>query len=303
MEYLLKEIDVFVKIIELGSFKAAAQDLHLTQSAMTQRLKKLEGTLGARLIDRTTRTVSATAVGQSFLPVAKRMLMQFEQSMDDLKDLIQARTGQVTIASLISVATYVLPGALRRFGDDHPNVGVRVLDDSEQEIAAYVRRGEAEFAIDMQTAASDPDLITTPVMEDRYVLICRADHQLASRRAIAWEALDAMPLVTLGTRSGTSRLLLARFANSLRGTKWRYEVQHLSTLIGFIEAGLGVGVVPAMAMRGNAGRHLVQRALVKPSFRRTVVLMQRRGVELSPAAESLKTYLLSEFGLLSRAAE
>ena len=299
MEYLLKEIDVFVKIIELGSFKAAAQQLHLTQSAMTQRLKKLEGTLGARLIDRTTRTVSATAVGQSFLPVAKRMLMQFEQSMDDLKDLIQARTGQVTIASLISVATYVLPGALRRFGDDHPNVGVRVLDDSEQEISAYVRRGEAEFAIHMQTATSDPDLITTPIIEDRYVLICRPDHPLASRRAIAWEALDAMPLVTLGTRSGTSRLLLARFANSLRGTNWRYEVQHLSTLIGFIEAGLGVGVVPAMAMRGNAGRHLVQRALVKPSFRRTVVLMQRRGIELSPAAESLKTYLLSEFKLVS----
>ena len=81
MEFVLKEIDVFVKVIELGSFKEAARELHLTQSALTQRLKKLEEALGVRLIDRTTRSVAPTAVGRSFLPAAKRLIAQFEQSM------------------------------------------------------------------------------------------------------------------------------------------------------------------------------------------------------------------------------
>lgn len=295
MEYLLKEIDVFVRIIELGSFKAAARELNLTQSAMTQRLKRLEDALGVRLIERTTRSVSPTVIGREFLPVAKRMIIQFERSMEDLNDLIHAKAGQVTIASLISVATYVLPGALKRFAADHPNVGVRILDDAEQEIAAHVRRGEAEFGIDMEIAGPDPDLASTPVLEDRYVLACRAEHPLAARRAVPWSALSDLPLLMLGARSGTNQLLLSRLAGAPASSKWRYEVQHLSTLMGMVQEGLGIGIVPAMAMRTEAGGPLVQRRLVKPDFRRTIVLVERRGTELSPAAERLRAVVVGEF--------
>lgn len=295
MEYLLKEIDVFVKVVELGSFKAAAEELSLTQSAMTQRLKKLEDALGVRLVDRTTRSVSPTAVGARFLPMAKRMILQFEQSMQDLDDLIRVRKGQVTIASLISVATYILPAALRSFGAAHPDVGVRVLDDAEQEIAGYVQRGEAEFAIDMQTPANGHDLTSTKLMRDRYVLACPAGHSLASRRAVPWQALADMPLVTLGSRSGTSRLFPARPEGKAHAGAWRYEVQHLSTLMGFVEAGLGVGIVPAMAIEGRTGGTIVHRRLVEPDLRRTIVMVQRRGVELSPAAQILKSSLLAAF--------
>lgn len=302
VDYLLKEIDVFVKIVERGSFKAAAEELSLTQSAMTQRLKKLEDALGVRLVDRTTRSVRPTAVGAGFLPAAKRLLIQFEQSMDDLKSLVEAKTGQVTIASLISVATYILPAALRRFSAAHPGVGVRIVDDAEQEIAVHVARGEAEFGIDMRTPSLDPALAATPLMDDRYVLACRRDDAVAARRRVAWADLADMPLVMLGSRSGTSRLLLARIEGRHRSPKWRYEVQHLSTLIGLVEQGLGVGIVPAMAIGGALSERLVARPLVQPDFRRTLVLVQRRGIELSPAARSLRASLLATFRDLRREA-
>jgi len=293
----LKEIKVFVRVMELGSFKEAARELHLTPSALTQRLQKLEAAIGARLVDRTTRTVAATAVGRSFLPSAKRLLAQFEQSVADLQDVIQIRGGRVTIASLISIATYVLPGALARFSEDHPSVGVRVIDDSEQDIAEYVRRGEAEFAVDMRMAEAeaDPDLALTPIMEDHFVLACRSDHPLAEGGPVRWESLGGMPVVTLGPRSGTSRLLAAHLPAARHNPDWRYEVQHLSTMIGFIEAGIGVGIVPGLAMRAVAGRQLVHRPLVAPDFSRTVVLVQRRGASLSPGAEHLRDLLIDEF--------
>ena len=295
MEFVLKEIDVFVKVIELGSFKEAARELHLTQSALTQRLKKLEEALGVRLIDRTTRSVAPTAVGRSFLPEAKRLIAQFEKSMSNLQDLIHVRSGRVTIASLISVATYVLPQAIRRFGERYPDVGVRVFDDSEQEIAEYVRRGEAEFAIDMRTAESDPGLAITPVMEDHFVMACRADHPLAAGGPVQWEALADMPVIMLGPRSGTNRLLRSHLPEAKHNQAWRYEVQHLSTMIGFIKEGLGVGIMPYMAMRGVSGRDLIHRPLVEPDFGRTVVIVEQRGATLSPAAERLKALLLDEF--------
>ena len=76
---------------------------------------------------------------------------------------------------------------------------------------------------------------------------------------------------------------------------WRYEVQHLSTMIGFIEAGIGVGIAPELAMRAIAGRPISYRPIVDPAFSRTVLLVERRGATLSPSASALKAMLLEEF--------
>lgn len=294
-EFGLKEIDVFVKVVDHGSFVKASRELRLTQSALTQRLKKLEDSLGARLIDRTTRTVAPTAVGLSFLPAARRMIQQFERSIADVRDVIGIRSGRVTIASLISVATNILPAVIRDFQALHPNVSVRVFDESEQDIQEYVRRGEAEFAIDMELDAPDPDLTFTTVMQDRFVMACRRDHPLAAGGAVRWDALTEMPVVTLGQRSGTSRLLYAQLPKARKTDAWLYEVQHLSTKIAFLEAGLGVGVIPEMAIQSMPEGPLVYRQLVDPDLARTIVVAERRDATLSPAAAALKVALMTAF--------
>jgi len=298
--YGIKDVEVFVRIIDTGSFKEAATLLHVTQSALTQRLRKLEDTLGAKLIDRTTRSVALTAVGQTFLPSARRLLGQFEQTFADIRDVIDVAGGRVTLASLISVATYVLPPVISRFATQFPNVGVRVIDVAEQEILPYVRRGDAEFAIDMQTGEKDADLLYTPLMEDRFVMACRDDHPLAKGGKINAAQLVGMPVMMLGSRSGTSRVLQAHLADRQKSAKWLYEVQHLSTMVGFLEVGMGVGVVPSMVMRGLASRRLVSRPLTGPGLSRSLVLIERQGATLSPAATELKRMLLDEFKDLER---
>jgi DNA-binding transcriptional LysR family regulator len=295
LPYGIKDIEVFVRIIDSGSFKEAAAQLYVTQSALTQRLRKLEDSLGAKLIDRTTRSVALTSVGQTFLPSARRLLAQFEQTFADIRDVIDVAGGRVTLASLISVATYVLPSVIGRFATRFPNVGVRVIDVAEQEILPYVRRGDAEFAIDMKTGDMESDLLITPLMEDRFVMACRDDHPLAQGGMIDAAELAGMPLMMLGSRSGTSRVLQAHMAERQKSAKWLYEVQHLSTMVGFLEAGMGVGIVPRMVMRGLASRQLVSRPLTGPGLSRSLVMIERQGATLSPAAAELKQMLLTEF--------
>jgi DNA-binding transcriptional LysR family regulator len=292
--YGIRDVEVFVGIIDAGSFKDAATLLNVTQSALTQRLQKLEEALGARLIDRTTRSISLTAVGQAFLPNARRLLGQFEQTFADIRDVIDVAGGRVTIASLISVATYVMPAVVSRFAEQHPNVGVRIIDVAEREIMPYVRRGEAEFAIDMKTDDIEDDLIATPMMRDRFVLACRDDHPLAEGGPVDAADLAGLPLMMLGYRSGTTRVLQAHLAERLKSAKWLHEVQHLSTMVGFLEAGMGAGIVPRMVMRGLASRRLVSRPLAGPGLSRELVLIERRGTTLSPAADRLKQMLLKE---------
>ncbi|MBO6519822.1 MAG: LysR family transcriptional regulator [Rhodospirillales bacterium] len=300
--YGIRDIEVFIRVIDSGSFKEAAAFLNVTQSALTQRLQKLEDAVGAKLIDRTTRSIALTAVGRAFLPAARRMLNQFEQAYNDIRDVIDVAGGRVTISSLISVATYVLPDVIGRFAEDHPNVGIRVIDVSEQEIMSYVRRGEAEFAIDMRTDDIEEGLVTTPLMEDGFVLACRDDHPHADGGTVDAGELSGMPLMILGARSGTSRVLQAHLTNRATSAKWLYEVQHLSTMVGFLEAGMGVGIIPRMVMRGVASRRLVSRPLHGPSLSRTLELVERRGATLSPAAEQLKQMILAEFTELAKAA-
>jgi len=300
--YGIRDVEVFVGIIDAGSFKEAARLLNVTQSALTQRLHKLEDALGARLIDRTTRTVALTSVGASFLPNARRLLGQFEQAYADIRDVIDVAGGRVTVASLISVATYVLPPVIGRFAAAFPNVGVRVIDVAEREIMPYVRRGEAEFAIDMKTDEIDGDLVATPLMRDRFVLACRDDHPLARGDAVNAAELAGLPLMMLGSRSGTSRVLQTHLADQLKTAKWLHEVQHLSTMVGFLEAGMGAGIVPRMVMRGLESRRLVSRPLSGRGLSRQLVLVERRGATLSPAAEQLKDMLLGEFKALESAA-
>lgn len=302
MDYPLKEIRVFVAIMEHGSFKAAARALHLSQPALTQRLQKLEERIGVRLIERSTRALAPTVVGRQFLPIAERMLHQVDRSLADLVDLAAGNTGTVTVSSLISVAADILPGALRRFARERPDIGVRIIDDAEREIVAHVRRGEAEFGIDMQTAAPDPDILATPVLEDPYVLVCHADHPRTVDRPVRWDELDGMALITMGARSGTSRLVPSTGDGGGPGGASRYEVQHISTLIALIEAGLGAGIVPAMSIRARKNDRLVCRRLVEPDLKRTIVFVQRRGVALSPAAERFRDCLLETFADLPPAA-
>jgi DNA-binding transcriptional LysR family regulator len=174
-------------------------------------------------------------------------------------------------------------------------VRIRVLDESEQNIVEHVRRGEAEIAVDMRTDQPDDDLVMTTVMEDRFVLACRRDHPLANGRAVPWPELVDMPVVMLGQRSGTSRLVYTQLPRSRNAAAWRYEVQHLSTALSFIEAGLGVAVIPVMAMQALGEGALVYRPLVEPEVSRTIVVVERRDATLSPAAETLKALLIEEF--------
>lgn len=294
-DFGLKELDVFVKVIELGSFKEAARALDLTQSALTQRLQKLENALGARLVDRTTRSVAPTPIGRGFLADARGLIDRFERAVTDLDDVVSGRGGRITVASLMSVATYVLPAALRRLRAEHPAVGVRLLDTIDGEIAEAVRRGDAEFAIDAQCDEPAPDLVETPIMHEQLALVCRADHPAADGDALDWEDLAELPLVLVGACDEINRRVLGNFQPDRYPSTWRYQVQHVSTMLGFVESGLGVGIVSSLMMSALRTRDLVQRPLVSPGLERTLVFVERRDAELPPASRRLKDLLADEF--------
>lgn len=281
MKVGIDDIRGFLAISEAGGFKPAADRLGITSSALTQRIQKLEDYLGVRLFDRSTRSVAPTELGRLFLPEAQRILHEFESSISRIQDVVAQRKGQVSIACLLSIASGLLPNILTRFRREIPGVRVRVLDDTALRVADHLRLGRAEFGIDMWHR-DDPEFDFEAIVTEPYVVACPREHELARARSVTWERLAGSTYVAFGLDSGIGRQL----AMSQRLSGEPYEVQHLGTLLGLVQAGFGVGVVPYSAIHGHPS--LVHRALHKPKITRTIGIVRRKRSSLSPAAESLR---------------
>ena len=289
-------LQAFARIAELGTFQKAANALFLSQSALSRRISKLEADLGVRLLDRTTRRVRLTAVGRDFLPQARRLIEELETSIAGLRDMAKHGSGQVALACVPTAAMYILPPVIRDYSAKHPDNRIRILDVHANEVLQAVLRGEAEFGLTL-SGADEPEIETDPLFDDPFVLACHRDHPLAKRRSVKWAELERHRLITVGRLSGNRALLDFGLPSSLPRQRWTYEVQHsFSTGLGMVEAGIGVIAVPMLALAGRKNSNLVSRPLVEPKLTRTLAVIRRRGVTLSPAAQEFQAMLKKRWG-------
>jgi DNA-binding transcriptional LysR family regulator len=286
----LSDLRAFILVAELGVFQDAAQQLNVSQSALTRRIQKLEEMLGVTLLHRTTRRVELTTVGRSFLPKAQTVLNDLDAALLAVGEIAERRAGQVSIACVPTAAYYFLPAVIKAFNVWYPQIRIRIVDEGANAALQSVINGDAELGLNM-LGAQEPDLVFEPLLEDPFVLACRHDHDLASFNHVHWRQLEPYHFITVGRQSGNRLLLDIGLANSQWRPKWFYEVQHLSTSLGLVEAGLGVAALPSLAMPQGPHPVLVSRPLVDPVLSRTMGLIRRRSHRLSPAAQKFHELL------------
>ena len=161
-----------------------------------------------------------------------------------------------------------------------------MLDASANEVLAAVSRGEADFGLNFM-GAQEGDLEFEALIDERFVAACRRDHPMAKLRRVTWAQLCDYDYISVGRSSGNRVLFDQALAGVAKRPQAIYEAQHVTTTLGLVEAGLGVAVVPSMAMPGPDHPLLVSIALSDPVVTRKVGLIRRRGRSLSPAAQQL----------------
>jgi DNA-binding transcriptional LysR family regulator len=301
INFAFEELQAFVAVADRSSFRMAADHLCISQPALSRRIDKLEAALGLRLFERTTRQVDLTPGGRQFLERARQTLEDLEDAVAHLSDSAQARRGQVTVACVPSVAQHVLPGILRRFAQQQPNVRVRVIDDSAHRVLASVVSSEADFGINF-TGAQEPDVEFEMLGRDDYVLVLPHGHALASRPQVAWAELAGVKMVAV-SRQSANRLLVDHALASLPGRPvWFYETEHVAGALGLVAAGLGLAALPRLSV---PPRHeaLCSVPLVEPVVDRVVGLITRRGRVASQNAALLVEEVRQHRGAFDRAAD
>jgi LysR family carnitine catabolism transcriptional activator len=280
-----RELQAFVTLAEQRNFTRAAGFCHLSQPAFSALIQALEHSVGARLFDRTTRSVDLTAEGRAFLDAARRLLHDAELALADVRDHAARRRGRVSVAVLPSLAAGWLPPLLARFHADYPGIELDVADVLSEDCIERVRSGRADFAL-ASTRSEHPELRTEDFCTDAFHVVCRHDHPLATRRGrLTMAELAAHPIVQLARSSSVRQYLEAAIYPSQLRTVM--ELDQLSTVAGMVRAGLGITVVPTLTLFHFEHAELVTRSLTAPGLLRRIFAVRRGDRSLSSAAQAL----------------
>lgn len=286
MHFDINDLIAFRAVAELGNFRKAAESIHISQPAFSRRIDKLEQALGTKLLERTTRRVSLTAVGRDFHKQLRQILDALDVTLLNIRGVAATRMGEVTVACVPSAVNYFLSEVVKIFHERYPKTRVRIIDDSANKVLMAVAQGEADFGLNF-TGSQENDIEFTPILEERFVAACHKAHPLAKRKSVRWADLADHDYISVSKESGNRLLLEQALAGLSRQPQSLYETHHGTTMIGLVEAGLGVAAVPAMAMPQKGHPLLVSVPLTDPVVTRKMGLIRRRSSLLTPAAQQL----------------
>jgi DNA-binding transcriptional LysR family regulator len=281
---------VLSEVVGRGSFSAAAEALSYTQSAVSQAIARLEAETGATLVIRDRAGVRPTAAGSTLVEHAETILAQVEAAEADLAAVLGVRGGRLRVASFPSAGATLMPLAVATFRERHPGVSLTLAEGEPEEIAPRLRVGEFDLALlfEFPGARERPGagLRTVTLLEDPMHVALPADHPLAAKPALALADLRHQEWVQTSAASPCARHVVRSCLAAGFEPNVTFESDDYETVQGLVAAGVGVALIPRLALtRVRSG--IVVRALAPRSPARTVVAATMTGPGVAPAAETM----------------
>lgn len=286
----LKQLRAFLAVAQTLSFTQACERLHLSQPALSLAIKGLEESLGGRLLIRSTRSVRLTPEGESLLPLAKRLIAEWDNTEELLRQRFTLQLGRLSLATMPSFASNLLPPALMAFRQRHPRVNITVHDVINEQVIEMVRNHQVELGIVFEPEASG-SLSFTPLFVDRFVAVVPEDSLLAGHGTIDWPTLLTHDFITLQRPSMVRRLIEQGLERGGITLPTAFESHQLATVGRMVSSGLGVSAVPSLCLRQMQELGARCLPLTDPVIERAVGILTYGDHELSVAALALQEVL------------
>lgn len=285
MNITLRQLHVFLAVAQLQNFSRAGEAVGLTQPAVSRSITDLEQQLGLQLLHRSTREVELSDAGRLLQGRVLRVLDELDQALLEVRGLATQPHGRVRVASSPTLSAHLMPECIALCARQHPGLQLQLLDRIQQGALDSVRAGEVDFGVVIDPTEPE-DLHCEAILSEPFCLVCPADHGLARLAEVHWKHLGGHPLVLLDHASGSRRLIDRVLEQHAPGCQVVQEVGHTTTIFSMVQAGLGVAVVPrlAVAEQGLESAGLVHRLLL-PVVERQIMLVHRRHRQLAPVVQ------------------
>ena len=279
----LPQLESFLKLAELATFREAALALGISQPALSRTIQLIEARLGTRLFDRDSRKVTLTPVGETLRPLAQQLIRNYDAAFAELDAFIEGQEGYVRVGTLPSVAASVLPAIILAYNRRYPRVRVDVWEDVTIPIHRMVAEGEIDLGL-----ASPPqavgDLNYQHLLDDELVLVCRSDDLLAKQSEHAWDVFTQRPFIGMSSENALRSMVDNAFRQAGLTVKSLYNCKQPTTVAGLIIAGLGISALPRLTLAQVPLDALALRSLKSPTIARSIGIVRHAARSLSPAA-------------------
>lgn len=285
----IRQLEVFVALIDQGSFTRAARHLRLSQSTVSGHVSDLERRLAVRLVERERSGVVPTSAGKALLVPAREVLRAERGARMAVQELTGLLRGSLRVGGSTIPASYILPGLFGRFRELHPGVSLQLVTGDSGEIVERVLHADVELGV-VGTQPSRRELESTQIGEDRLILILPPDHPLSGKRSVAASDLVALPMVHRergsGTRAATEKALVSASGGEPEVV---CEVGSTEALKAAVRSGLGIAFISNLAVEDELESGELATTRVRGfDVRRSFHLVTRRETLLSPAARAFR---------------
>lgn len=289
----LRQLHYLVALADRLNFTRAAEDCFVTQSTLSAGLKELEEVLGARLVERDRQTVQMTPLGEEVVRRAREILAAAQDLAAVAAGAGRPMTGQLRFGVIPTIAPFLLPPCLKLLRERYPNLRLALREDLTARLLARLEEGQLDFAL-IALPYDTAHLLVEPLFDDALWLVGRKGDA-----AVRAKHPDVTPALA-------DRLLLLEEGHCLRDhalhacgaaprqAREGVEATSLLTLVQMVESGLGLGLIPEMAVRSGLADSpdLVTRSLVRPGPKRTIALVARRSTsrleDMQALAETIR---------------
>ena len=293
----LRQLEIFVKVAELGSFSKAADALFLTQPTVSEHIRSLEDELGVRLLDRLGRGAAVTKAGALLQGYAQRLLALSREARQAIESFQGRMSGELLVGASTIPGEYILPALIGRFKEKFPDIAITLLIGGSQEVTEWVAEGRAEVGV-VGARSGHRGIDFRELLPDDIVLIVSAGHPWQGRKQVTLEELRAEPLLLRERGSGTRAALesaLVQAGSHIAAFRVVGEMGSTQAIKQAVKAGVGVSLVSRRAVEEECRAGSVWGLRVKDlKITRAFYLATHRERSRSPLAEAFRGFVETE---------
>jgi len=288
----IRHLRSFLEVAQSGSFTVASTRLFLTQSALTTTIQQFEEAVGTKLFDRTTRRVVMTPAALSFKGQAEKIVRDFDAAIGDLESFAQSQQGHVRIAAAPSALYLFVARAAMRFRAQYPQIKLTLRDANAQQVEQLVADGVLDFAIATKFKGIE-DLDYTPLIQDSFGVICRADYPVAvdQEGTVAMSSLHPEDYVGFTSDTGIGSLTRRQKPAFKVLREPTFEVSSSTSLLSVLNEGGVFSIAPALTATISGFESLRFHPLSNSDLSRQSFLVTRKLRSLSPSSQRLLSIL------------
>jgi DNA-binding transcriptional LysR family regulator len=242
----LRQLEIIRAIAESGSFTAAGEKLHVSQSAISRQILLLEDELGEPVFHRIGRRIRITPAGESLLQLSNRVFQDLEETVSAISDKQESLRGTMRLVGGMTVCLYVFPALLAEVRRAHPNLDLKITVGSAERSIAMLRSGAGDLGL-ITLPVEANDLVSVPVLREELLLITYPAHPLAKKRQVTPADLTRQPFILFETGSITRRIVEQFFMRERIDPEIVMETENVEIIKAMVRHGLGISIIPWQA--------------------------------------------------------